>query len=151
MSEIVELPGFSGCTPAADDLLVYEHLNRAKVSREVASIGIRLCQLDGRDLCIVLRRSRRAVAEPLLQLEERHWFFGIEELRRNRGAGAMAGDVAANKEANKPRIPAHYTECVLLAAREQCELPDSQLVSHPSKRSTGRHFRVYPLSFLFAT
>ena len=45
MSEIVELPGLGGRTPAADDLLVYEHLNRAKVSCEVASIGIRLCQL----------------------------------------------------------------------------------------------------------
>ncbi len=48
------------------------------------------------------------MSEPLLQIKYSHWLFGIEELRRNRGARAMAGDVAPSISGRHACLAAKY-------------------------------------------
>src|ERR1700692_367246 len=106
MSEIVELPGLVGGSSAAHDFLVHKHFNGTKVAREVPSVSVRLSQFRWSDLGVMLRRSRRAVAEPFLEFKQRHRLFGVEQLRGNRRPSAMAGDVAAHICSRYPRLPA---------------------------------------------
>jgi hypothetical protein len=80
----------------------------------------------------VLRRRWRAVARPLLQLEERHWFFGIEQLRCNGRAASMASDVAANIVGRNSRLAA---ECgnqnlVQITLSDNCEAVQEKEINH---------------------
>src|SRR5258708_9680696 len=95
VAKIVELPRLISASPAPHDFLIHEHFNRAKIPLEVPSIGVGLRQSGWRDLRIVLGGRGRGVAKPVLQFEEGHRLFGVEELRRDRGTAAMAGDDAA--------------------------------------------------------
>src|SRR5258708_4740435 len=95
VAKIVELPRLISASPAPHDFLIHEHFNRAKIPLEVPSIGVGLRQSGWRDLRIVLGGRGRGVAKPVLQFEEGHRLFGVEELRGDRGTAAMAGDVAA--------------------------------------------------------
>src|SRR5579859_4927140 len=94
--EIVELPRLVGGTTIPHQFLIDKHFNGTKVPCEVARIRIGLGELRRRDLCIVLCRRWSGMPEPLLQFKQSHGLFGIEELRRNRGARTMASDVAPN-------------------------------------------------------
>src|SRR5437588_3439879 len=94
--EIIELPRFGSGTTTPHQLLIDKHFDGAKVPCEITRIRIRLGQLGWGDLRIVLRRRWSCMPKPLLQFEKSHRLFGVEELRCNRGSGAMASDVGPN-------------------------------------------------------
>src|SRR5579863_410482 len=96
VSEIVELPWLGTGPATTDHFLVHEDFNRPKVPLEITGISIGLSQLRWGNIRIVLRRCWCAVTQPFLQFEERQWFFGVEQLRSNRRATTMAGDVTPN-------------------------------------------------------
>jgi hypothetical protein len=97
MSEVVVLPwlvvrGGSG----GDGVAVKEYLDGAHVAREVPGVAVGPCQCVWGDFGVVLGGLWRAVTEPGLQLEQRHWFLGVVELACDRGSGSVAGDVASD-------------------------------------------------------
>src|SRR6202011_4330642 len=58
--------------------------------------GVCLRQRVRGDLGVMLGGGGTAVSEPCLQLEQRHRLFGVVELAGDGGAGAVAGDLAAD-------------------------------------------------------
>jgi len=69
VAEIVKLPRFVYRPSAAHDFLAHKHFDGTKIALEVPSVSVRLSQLRWCDLSVMLGCSRRAVAEPLLELE----------------------------------------------------------------------------------
>ena len=86
-----------------DRVAVDEDLDGADVAGEVPRVVVGPGQRGGADLCVELRRLWRAVAEPGLQLEQRHRLLGVVELAGDRGAGPVAGDVPADVGGGKRR------------------------------------------------
>src|SRR5712691_8173332 len=79
--EIVKLPCFIGSNTRSHLLLIDEHFDGAQIPAEVTCVRIRLHQFRRRDLCVPLCGRRHPVPEPLLQLEQTHRLFCIEQLR----------------------------------------------------------------------
>ena len=97
MAEVVVLPGLAaGGGAGGDGVAVEEDLDGADVAGEVPGLGVGLGQRVRGDLRVVLGGGRRAVPEPGLQLEQGHRLLGVVELAGDRGAGPVAGDVAAD-------------------------------------------------------
>ena len=66
-----------------------------KLRWKVLGLGIGFGQPCWVECHVVLRGRRRAVAEPGLELKQRHRFFGIEELTGNGRPCAMTADPTA--------------------------------------------------------
>ena len=96
MAEIVKAPWLAGSRcPIPDGVLINQNLDRTQVALEVSGALDRTRQPGRRHGSIVLRRCRRRVPKPGLQLEQRQRFLGVVELRRDRRACPVACDAAA--------------------------------------------------------
>src|SRR5258708_22280775 len=62
---------------------------------EVAGIRIRFHQLRWRDLSVSLRGGGQPMPKPLLQFEEAHRIFGVEQLRGDGGSRPVTRNFSA--------------------------------------------------------
>jgi hypothetical protein len=97
VAEVEVLPRFAvGGAAGGDRVAVDEDFDGAHVPREVAGVVVGPGQRVRGELRVVRGRLGRPVAEPFLQLEERHRLLGVVELAGDGGPGPVAGDVAAD-------------------------------------------------------
>src|SRR5205814_10608322 len=96
MAKIVKLPRLRCGASTSHQILIDQNFDSPKVACKIACIRVGLGDLQGSDLGIVLSGRWSRMAQPLLQLEERHRLSRVIQLRRDRRPGAVTGDVAAH-------------------------------------------------------
>ena len=111
VAEVVVLPGLAGRRGAGGDgVAVDEDLDGPHIAGEVARVVVGPGQRGGADLRVELGGLRRPVAEPGLQLEQRHRLLGVVELAGDRGPGPVAGDVPADVGGGNAGLAAEHRD-----------------------------------------
>lgn len=96
MAQVIEFPRLGGGASTSYDILIDQNFDRSKVAGEIARIRVGLGNLQWSDLGVMLSSCWSRMTQPLLQLKERHRLARVVELRRDRGPGAVTGDVATH-------------------------------------------------------
>jgi len=124
LAQVVVLPWLlaAGRCAGEDAVAVDEDLDGAHVAAEVvgALVGGRQGALQ--DFGVVAGAGRVLVAKPLLQVGQRQWLLGVEQLGGDGGSGAVAGQRAAGVGFGDPGLGAEDRDELLIEVGAADEL-----------------------------